>query len=202
MSDDEVLDAVRQTLSGVRMDRPIEAIEQRGRARRRKRTLLGLAAGGGAAAVAAFALALPLAAQHPAGQAAALQPAAFTLVKQSDRTVKLTLHYKQILDPAALAKALDDAGVPAVVKANVICVPKGRQLPGANQVSWTERVDWPDGSPKEYTLVIAPDRMPENSRIFFSVFAVHPDGGFAKAAHFLVSKDDPMICRPMPGTTE
>jgi hypothetical protein len=73
-------------------------------------------------------------------------------------------------------------------------VPKGKQLSGASQVSWTERVNWPDGSPKEYTLVIAPDKMPKNSRIVFSIFAVQPSGEFAKAAHFLVSKDDPMTC--------
>jgi hypothetical protein len=195
MSDEEVLDAVKQTLSGVRMDRPIEAIERRGRARRRKRNLFGLAAGGGAAAVAALALAMPMAAQQPGPTTAAPQPAPFTLVKMSDSTVKLTLHYEQILDPTALDKALGDAGIPAVVKVNALCVPKGKQLPGANQVAWTERVDWPDGSPKEYTLVIAPDKMPKNSRIYFSVFAVRPGGGFAKAAHFLVSKNDPMICR-------
>ncbi|MER7586470.1 hypothetical protein ABTW72_02930 [Micromonospora sp. NPDC127501] len=61
MNDNEVWDAVRQTLSDVQMDRPVEAIEQRGRARRRKRRVLGLAAGGGVAAVAALALVLPMA---------------------------------------------------------------------------------------------------------------------------------------------
>ncbi|MDG4786741.1 hypothetical protein O7626_12500 [Micromonospora sp. WMMD1102] len=61
MNDDEVWDAVKQTLSDVRMDRPVEAIERRGRARRRRRGVFGVAAGGGIAAVAALALALPMA---------------------------------------------------------------------------------------------------------------------------------------------
>ncbi|MBE1488245.1 hypothetical protein [Plantactinospora soyae] len=61
MNDDEVWDAVKQTLSDVQMDRPVEAIEQRGRARRRKRHVFGVAAGGVVAAVAALALALPMA---------------------------------------------------------------------------------------------------------------------------------------------
>lgn len=61
MNDDEVWDAVKQTLSDVQMDRPVEAIEQRGRERRRNRALFGVAAGGGLAAVAAFALVLPMA---------------------------------------------------------------------------------------------------------------------------------------------
>nr|MDT0658899.1 hypothetical protein [Micromonospora sp. DSM 115978] len=86
MNDDEVWDAVKQTLSGVRMDRPVEAIEQRGRARRRRRRVLGVAAGGGVAAVAALALVLPMAtgsgpAPAPAGpdnQAGASAPAGNT----------------------------------------------------------------------------------------------------------------------------
>ncbi|MCZ7423610.1 hypothetical protein O7605_29300 [Verrucosispora sp. WMMA2121] len=79
MNDDEVWDAVKQTLSDVQMDRPVEAIEQRGRARRRKRHVLGLAAGGGVAAVAALALALPFgtapAPTGPDSQAGAASPA-------------------------------------------------------------------------------------------------------------------------------
>jgi hypothetical protein len=61
MSDDEVWNAVKQTLSDVRMDRPVEAIEQRGRARQHRRRVLGIAAGGGVAAVTALALVLPMA---------------------------------------------------------------------------------------------------------------------------------------------
>ncbi|MEV0733176.1 hypothetical protein [Polymorphospora sp. NPDC050346] len=61
MNDDEVWNTVKQTLSDVKMDRPVEEIEQRGRARRRKRNVFGVAAGGGVAAVAALALALPMA---------------------------------------------------------------------------------------------------------------------------------------------
>ncbi|WP_433531035.1 hypothetical protein ACQPYA_02605 [Micromonospora sp. CA-263727] len=83
MNDDEVWYAVKQTLSDAQMDRPVEAIEQRGRARRRKRHVFGMAAGGGLAAVAALALALPVAtgsgpAPAPTGpdnQAGAVSPA-------------------------------------------------------------------------------------------------------------------------------
>jgi len=202
MNDEEVLDAVKQTLSDVRMDRPIEAIERRGRARRRKRGLFGLAAGGGLAAVAALALALPMAAAQPSPDAAgsttaALEPAAFTLVKQSDSTVRLTLRYQQILDPVDLQKALAHAGVPATVKTHALCTPRFRELRAAPQVYWTERRAWPDGSPRDYLLVIAPERMPANSRLYFSLVAARPAGEFAKAAQFLVSDDDPMICRPI-----
>jgi hypothetical protein len=65
MEDDEVLDAVKKTLASVQMDRPVEAIEQRGRARRRNRGVLGVVAGGGLAIVAALALAVPMASLRP-----------------------------------------------------------------------------------------------------------------------------------------
>ncbi|TDC35934.1 hypothetical protein E1211_14910 [Micromonospora sp. 15K316] len=206
MNEDEVLDAVKQTLSDVRMDRPVEAIERRGRERRRNRRLFGVAAGGGLAAVAALALALPTAASQPgatptdAGPAAGsstaeMEPAAFTLARQADSTVKLTLNYKQLLDPAALKGALADAGVPAEVKTHAICTPEGKELPQADQVYRNKRVDWPDGSPKQYDVVIAPANMPKNSRLYFSVFSVRPGEEYAKIANYLVSNDDPMQCR-------
>jgi hypothetical protein len=52
-------DAVRQTLSEVHMDRPLETIERRGRNRRRSRLLSGLA-GGGLAVLVGAALAVPM----------------------------------------------------------------------------------------------------------------------------------------------
>lgn len=215
MNDDEVLNAVKNTLSAVQMDRPIEAIQQRGQAHRRNRRLFGVVAGGGLAAVAAVALGVPMAnhQSHPApvagggtteattgattGATTAMQPAAFTVTKLSDGSVKLTLDYKKILDPDALQKALAGAGIPAVVKAGVLCSPTGKELPQADQVFRVNQVNWPDGSAKEYDLVITPSKMPDNSRVYFSVFAVHPGQGYAKAAQYLVSTDDPMSCRPI-----
>lgn len=76
MNDDEVWDAVKQTLSDVQMDRPVEAIEERGRARRRKRRLFGVAASGGLAAVAALALAVSMAARPGEGPTEPDSPAA------------------------------------------------------------------------------------------------------------------------------
>src|SRR3954451_15972643 len=128
MIDDDVLDVMRKTLSDVRMDRPVEAIVQRGRVLRRNRGLLGVVAGGGLAAVAALALALvsqqsgtapagsgPPAGGSTAGGTPAMEQAAFTVVKQTDGSVELTLAYVKILNPEALQKALTDAGIPAVV---------------------------------------------------------------------------------------
>ncbi|GIF70308.1 hypothetical protein Ais01nite_83430 [Asanoa ishikariensis] len=193
-----MLDAVKQTLSGVRMDRPIDTIERRGRVRRRRRKLLGLAAGGGLAVLAALALALPTATNRPGtfpGGGPSLSPAAFSLVRQQDQTVKLTLNYEQILDPVALEDALADAGIPAVVKTQALCFPAKKELPSARRVFRTEQVSWPDGSAKETALVIDPAMMPKHSLIYFSILKLPPDDKFGKVARVLVADDDPMVCR-------
>jgi hypothetical protein len=208
MIDDEVFEAVKKTLSDVQMDRPVEAIEQRGRARKRNRGVFGAVAGGALAAAAALALTLP-GGSHQAGAtsaeapaiggttaaAPAIQEAAFTLTKQTDGSTKLTLDWKHILNPDALQKALAKAGIPAVVKPGVLCTPKGEQLPEAKEVFKLKDVSWPDGSLKQTDLVIAANKMPKGSVVYFSVFAIAKGEGFAKDAVFLVQKNAPMSCR-------
>ncbi|MET8082807.1 hypothetical protein [Micromonospora sp. NPDC005237] len=213
MNEDEVLNAMRKTLSGVRMDRPVEAIEKRGRARRRNRGVFGVAAGGGLAALAAIALALPIgfgpSGSSPAGGTAApaasagdatapaMEPAAFSVVRQADGSVQLRLRSKQVIDPDALEKALADAGVPAVVKPDLLCTPKGRELPQIKDVLTFERIPGvdEDGVSGDSEWVIAPSKMPKGSVLYFSVFPVHKGEGYAKVAWALVPKDAPMNCR-------
>ncbi|WP_327002095.1 hypothetical protein OHA72_44305 [Dactylosporangium sp. NBC_01737] len=215
MNDDEVLGAVKMTLADVQMDRPLEAIEQRGQAWRRNRRLLGVAAGGGLAAAAALALTLPMvnqpagttrAGSGPAaggsttGTTAAMQPVAFTVTRQADSTVKLTLELRQVFDAEALQRALADAGIPAEVRTGVLCAPRDSELPEAEQAYRFEQVTSPDGAVNRYVLVIAPSKMPEASRLYFSILMT--DGGehtkAGKAGVFLVSDDDPMDCRSTP----
>ncbi|WP_433220004.1 hypothetical protein ACQP00_16770 [Dactylosporangium sp. CS-047395] len=205
MTDDEVLDAVKKTLADVQMDRPIETIEQRGRTRRRNRGLLGVAAGAGLAALAAVAVAVPLLGGDPAAptqtapetggaaEAPALEPAAFAVTKQADGSVELVLDYKKILNPDALQKALSDAGIPAVVKAGVLCTPQAKELPGADTVFRVKRVE--EAGESRYDLIINPAKMPKDSVVYFSVFAVHKGENYAKAAQYLVTKDAAMNCR-------
>jgi hypothetical protein len=204
MNDDEVWTAVKKTLSDVQMDRPVETIEQRGRARRRNRGLLGATASGGLAAVAALALVLPTAsdgsgtapagnAPGAVGSAPALEPAAFTLVKQTDGSVKLTLDSKKLLNPAALEKALAGADIPAVVKAGALCTPKGEELPETKKVFGLQRATTADGS--RIDVVLRPASMPKGSIVYFSVFAVHKGDDYNKIARYLVTKNAPMTCR-------
>ena len=214
MRDDELLNVMKQTLSDTRMDRPVEAIEQRGRALRRQRRLLAATAGGGLAAVAALALALPMASHQPGtppdgtgpvagasttGDAPAMEQVAFTIVKQANGSVELTLTAKVLLDPEALQKALTDAGIPAVVKAGVHCTPKGKQLPQYNEVFPPVTSERPASVyPNGLIIAIAPAKMPKNSVVYFSVYPASkgiPSKGYPVVDEYLVSKDAPMDCR-------
>jgi len=206
MNDDEVWDAMRRTVSPVRLDRPVEEILRRGRAWRRNRTAFGVAGGGLAAvaAAAAVAVALPTAgaqpAKAPAAEAAtgatapvAMVPAGWTLSKAPDSTVKLTLSSKQIQDPEALQRALAGAGIPAAVKTHVRCVPKKAELPQADKVYRAE-VKAPD---YKFEFVITPREMPAGSRLYFSLFHPLDSTKLGKVDVALVSEDDPMICKRM-----
>lgn len=209
MNDEEVLNAMRKTLSDVRMDRPVEAIEGRGRARRRNRGLLAAAAGGALAAVGAFALMVPLGSSNagsaPAGDteaagtaaAPAMEEVAFSVNKQTNGSVRLTLKSKLVINPEKLEKALAEAGVPAVVKAGELCTPKGDQLPQIKKVVGfepTKGVD-EDGVSGGSNWVISPAKMPEGSVLYFSAFPIRQGGDYAKVGLFLVEKDAAMYCR-------
>lgn len=210
MNDDEVLSAVKNTLSDVQMDRPVEAIEDRGRARRRNRNLTGAVAGGGLVVAAALAVILPMSSHQPAttpaasgpltgggatASAPAMEPAAFTVAAQRDGSVKLTLKPNKLLDPSALEKALAGAGIPAVVKAGVLCKPKGAELPEAKEVFGVETTIGTGAGSPEYDLVIKAAKMPKNSEVYFSVFAIQKGQGYAKFGKFLVTNGAPMACR-------
>ena len=113
MNDDELITAVKESVSGVHMDIPAGRIVSRSRAIRARRRIPVLA---GALAVAAgTALAVPTllpAGQQPSHPARA-QLAAWTVVKQADGDVRVTIH--ELRDPAALQRRLRADGVPVSV---------------------------------------------------------------------------------------
>jgi hypothetical protein len=112
---------------------PLAAITTRGRSRQRRRA--GLAGLGAAGAVAGTVLALNLAGVLGAAPArstgtigtaaptpgATIQAAAFTLTSNANGTDTLTLKMSQMLDPAALQRALRQHGIPALVKTDTYC---------------------------------------------------------------------------------
>jgi hypothetical protein len=160
MSENELLDEVRQTLSAVHMNRPVAAIMRRGRDRRRMRALAGVASGGLAVLVGA-ALAVstlteatsvpsqPVSAQGGVGTSGTprVELAAWTVDVLSDKTVRVTLRRADFADVSVLEAKLSEAGVPAFVRSNSQCVVHGKTTaPGSNIVTQKAADDlgnWP-----------------------------------------------------------
>ena len=127
MNDNDTLAVVRDSLTtakdslaGIHMDTPTDAIARTGRARRRSHRLTGLTGAmaviaGTALTVAALAPSGHTASQpgHPASQPRTAQLAAWTVAKQVNGDIKVTL--RQLSDPSGLQTTLRADGVPAKV---------------------------------------------------------------------------------------
>ena len=127
MSDNEVLRTASDCLSAMPMATPpdAEAIMARGRARRRRRLIPGVT--GALALAAGAALAVTLPSGHQPSHPARAQLAAWTVTKQGDGDIRVTIH--ELRDPAALQRTLRADGVPVSVtftgQANPACQPYG-----------------------------------------------------------------------------
>jgi hypothetical protein len=111
---DDLITLVREQRGNVQMDIPVEQIVSRGRALRARRRLPGLAAGALAvAAAAALAVTTLLPAGHQPGRPLPAQLAAWTVTRQADGTITVTV--RQLRDPQGLQRRLRADGVPASV---------------------------------------------------------------------------------------
>ena len=126
MSDTDVLDIVRDRLSGMPVTDPpdVRVIMARGRSHRHRRLIPGVTAvAAGAATVAGAALAVPALtpashpaspqASHPADRQPAVQLAAWTVTRLGDGDISVTI--RELKDPAGLQNTLRTDGVPASV---------------------------------------------------------------------------------------
>ena len=113
MNDDELITAVKESVTGVHMSIPAEQIVTRSRTIRARRRIPGLAGALAVAAAAALAVTALLPASHRAGPQPGAQLAAWTVVKQADGTIHVTI--RQMRDPAGLQRTLRADGVPATV---------------------------------------------------------------------------------------
>lgn len=110
MNDDEVLAAVRDSFSGVRMGTPLEQAVRRGKVLRVRRrggraaALAGMAALAGAAAVTAV---------NPSTPARTVTLAAWTVTVSPDHAVHVAI--RQLSDAAGLQRVLRADGIPARV---------------------------------------------------------------------------------------
>jgi hypothetical protein len=125
MSDNEVLRAASDSLSGIPMASPpeVEAIMARGRAHRRRRlsAVVSLSAAGAAAGTALVLGLTGVLGQAPATSTGTIRTAAFTLAGSSNGTATLTLNPGELLDPAALQNDLAQYGIPAMVTSGSFC---------------------------------------------------------------------------------
>jgi hypothetical protein len=193
MNDDVLMTTVKDALSGVEMDTPVDEIMAAGRSRRRRR-MSGLAVAG--VAVAGLAIGLPAVGNYgttaapPISGSRPVQLAAFTVVSNPNGTATLTLLKGVTLNPDSLSRALAGAGVPAIVRVGSFC----DQHPGPDghgQVMSSERRA--DGN---VVLVFRPSAMPAGTELSIG-FKPESSPGTKDRVHFtLVDANAPMNCSP------
>jgi hypothetical protein len=114
MNDDELTTMVCESFTGVHTTTPVEQIVSRGRTARARRRIPALAGALAVAAAVALAVSPLLPGTH---QAASPQPAAqlaaWTVTKQADGTIRVTI--RELRNPAGLQSKLRADGVPASV---------------------------------------------------------------------------------------
>ena len=113
MNDAELITTVRESFTGVHSTTPVEQIVSRGRAVRARRRIPGLAVALAMAAGTVVAVTAQLPASHQASHQPGVQLTAWTVVKQADGTVSVTI--RELRDPAGLQRRLREDGIPASV---------------------------------------------------------------------------------------
>ena len=111
MTDNELITAVLESVADVQTTTPVEQILSRGRAVRARRRIFSLAVALAAAAGAAAAVTALLPASHPASHHPGAQLTAWTVVKQPDGDIAVTI--RELFYPAGLQRKLRADGVPA-----------------------------------------------------------------------------------------
>ena len=113
MNDDELITAVKESVTGVHMDIPAEQIVSRSRAIRARRRIPGRGRSAGRGGRGGRGRDRAAAGQPSAQRSARAQLAAWTVVRQADGTVSVTI--RELRDPAGLQRKLRADGVPASV---------------------------------------------------------------------------------------
>jgi hypothetical protein len=141
MNDSDTVDVVRDSLitakdsfEGVHVNTPLDAIVRNGRSRRRRHRLAGLT--GAMAITAGIALVLTALASsghpsgrsgHPASNPLAARLAAWTVAKQANGDIKITI--RELSDSSGLQSTLRADGVPASVSSSTQLNPSCQPYP-------------------------------------------------------------------------
>jgi hypothetical protein len=177
MNEHDVMCQVRESLSGLRMDMPVEEVFTRSRARRRRR-LSGLTAATAATAGAAAAVTLTLGGPAPGRSGSPPPPhpgtvrlAAFSVTSgPGDSTTLILRKGPQFprLDPSALRQTLARHGIPALVTVGTFCRPAHGASAGAGKVAHASHQA--DGSD---AIVINGQAIPPGTRLSIGLFPVY-----------------------------
>jgi hypothetical protein len=113
MTDNDLMTAVRESFHGVHSATGVDRIESRGRTLRTRRRAAGLAGAVAAGVAAAVAVTSLGPAGHQPSHSGGIRLAAWTVTKQANGTIDVTL--RQLSDPAGLQRTLRADGLPAAV---------------------------------------------------------------------------------------
>ena len=164
------LTAAKDSLAGVHVNTPLDAIVGNGRARRRRHRLAGLT--GAVAVMAGTALAVTALASpghpasqpgHPAGHPPVARLTAWTVAKQANGDIKITIH--ELSDPSGLQSTLRADGIPANVSSSTQLDPSCQPYP-MTQALFTSIYNAQKGAGAGNTvLVIHPAALPSGAGV-------------------------------------
>jgi hypothetical protein len=177
MNDSETVDVVRDSLAtakdsleGVHVNTPLDAIVRNGRARRRRHRLTGLT--GAMAVTAGVALAVTAVASsgHPASQSGrpASHPlvarlAAWTVAKQANGDIEIMI--RELSDPSGLQSTLRADGVPANVSSSTQFDPSCQRYPMTQALFTSVYQAQKAVSSGNTVLVINPSALPNGAGV-------------------------------------
>ncbi len=175
MNDDELITAVREPFTAVHSATPVEQIVSRSRAIRARRRIPALAGTLAVAAGTALAVTALLPSGHQPTRPARAQLAAWTVVKQADGGIRVTIH--ELRDPAGLQRTLRADGVPVSVtftgQSNPACQPYGLSgSPSQHRHLLGSMVTALPGHGNLRVLVIHPSAFPAGAGL--AIAAGHP----------------------------
>ena len=196
MNDDEMLatmrsslTAVKESLTDVRLETPVNAIQARARGRRLRRGLAGAGTTGLALGV-GFALAAG------GGSPAGARPVHVNLDAWSVNTLSGGLVYldvRELQEPALLRQTLADAGVPAIVTFGKFCTG-----PGGGDTVDLRQILGKTAAGGEPRLTINPARIPHGSELSIGIVRTSDSKGGAdslNAAFGVVENSAHLTCR-------
>lgn len=177
MNDSDTVDVVRDSLTmakdsldGIHVNTPLDAIVRNGRARRRRHMLTGLT--GAVAVMAGMALAVSTLAPsgHPASQSAhpashpvTAQLAAWTVAKQTNGDIKITI--RELSDPSGLQSTLRADGIPANVSSSTQFDPSCQPYPMTQALFTSIYQDQKDAGSGNTVLVVHPSALPSGAGV-------------------------------------